>query len=99
MKEKTLIGYCGVDSGQILLVDPCYVEDGLNYDRVCDVAQGDNVNKESARGVVTCTRYGDGVFPVIATGDPQSPDSVTILFTKNPEFKGTPELDESWTKE
>lgn len=27
MMEQKLIGYCGVDSGQILLTDPCYVKD------------------------------------------------------------------------
>jgi hypothetical protein len=28
--ERKLIGYCGVDSGQILLTDPCYVSDFLS---------------------------------------------------------------------
>lgn len=33
--ERILLGHCAVDSGQILLVDPAYVIDGLNYDEVC----------------------------------------------------------------
>lgn len=33
--ERILLGYCGVDSGQILLVDPCYVENGLDYNDAC----------------------------------------------------------------
>jgi hypothetical protein len=30
MPKKQLIGYCGVDSGQILLTDPCYLKDFVN---------------------------------------------------------------------
>ena len=25
MTDGTLVGHCGVDSGQIMLIDPCYV--------------------------------------------------------------------------
>lgn len=28
--EEVLIGHCDVDSGQILLCDPCYIKDGFN---------------------------------------------------------------------
>lgn len=38
MKEFTgtkLLGHCPVDSGQIILVDPCYVDKGFDYDEVC----------------------------------------------------------------
>ena len=27
MKKKTLLGYCGVDSGQLMIADPCYLSD------------------------------------------------------------------------
>lgn len=29
------LGHVGVDSGQIILVDPCYVDKGFDYDEVC----------------------------------------------------------------
>lgn len=29
------LGEVGVDSGQIILVDPCYVDKGFDYDEVC----------------------------------------------------------------
>lgn len=32
MNERKLIGYCGVDSGQIMLTDPCYVKDFVDDD-------------------------------------------------------------------
>jgi len=35
MRTRVRLGECGVDSGQILLVDPCYVENGLDYNDVC----------------------------------------------------------------
>ena len=30
MIKKEIIGYCAVDSGQILLTDPCYLKDWIN---------------------------------------------------------------------
>lgn len=33
--ERILLGHCAVDSGQILLVDPCYANKGFDYDEVC----------------------------------------------------------------
>ena len=30
MTTRKLIGYCGVDSGQIMLSDPCYVKDFID---------------------------------------------------------------------
>ncbi len=32
--EKVLLGYCPVDSGQILMVDPCYADEGFDYNAV-----------------------------------------------------------------
>jgi hypothetical protein len=33
--EKVLLGHCPVDSGQILMVDPCYADEGFDYEAVC----------------------------------------------------------------
>lgn len=72
-ETKILIGSCGVDSGQIMIVDPCYVIDGKfskqQYDECCTVTLG----KESAGqimnslAVVASSGIGDGYYPVYAT--------------------------------
>jgi len=76
------VGSCGVDSGQILFVDPCYLHDWVNgeydddsdYGRCCSVT----LSKEGAGGVVlnkgaevvaTQTAYGDGFYPVFIMKD------------------------------
>ena len=53
MKNKTkLAGFCGVDSGQIMVIDPCYAFNdnytgnddaatGGNYDAICRVSIAD----------------------------------------------------------
>lgn len=76
---EKIIGYCGVDSGQILLIDPCYVWDddfnpngeptGLPYDTACRITISDKGAGEVANGVVTGTYHGDGNYPVIAEMD------------------------------
>ena len=76
---EKIIGYCGVDSGQILLIDPCYVWDdqfnadgeptGGDYDTACRITLGKDRAGEVAGGVVTSTLHGDGSYPVIAECD------------------------------
>ena len=48
--ETKLAGYCGVDSGQIMVIDPCYAfqdsytgnaATGGNYDAICRVSLAD----------------------------------------------------------
>jgi hypothetical protein len=36
--ERVSLGGCAVDSGQLIIVDPCYVKDGLDYEGVCNVS-------------------------------------------------------------
>ena len=69
-KESNIIGYCPVDSGQILLIDPCYVWDGDSeeYEEACHITLGEGAG-EVKLGVVTKTAYGDGLYPVKATYD------------------------------
>jgi len=59
-----LAGQCGVDSGQIIMVDPCYVEDGLNYEEVCRVTLGDQRSGPADAGVAMSSGYGDGSYNV-----------------------------------
>lgn len=79
MKRK-LLGYCAVDSGQILLVDPCYLSewvdgesDGDNhYAIACRTTQSREQGGEmlissiAGRGVVASSGLGDGNYPVYA---------------------------------
>lgn len=60
--ERRILGICGVDSGQILLVDPCYIEDSFSYDECCRVTNG-----PVCEGVGVSTGLGDGSYEVIGT--------------------------------
>ena len=76
-----LLGYVSVDSGQLILVDPCYLKDwrdgpfDLNlkpdnhYAECCmaslSVKRGGEVFREL--GVCFSTGWGDGIYPVYGT--------------------------------
>ena len=84
MRKK--IGECGVDSGQILLIDPCYVYKGDDYDECCKVTLSEDKAGETTLGVVTSTYSGDGVYPVYASTDEHGAImSVEIVFKKSEE--------------
>jgi hypothetical protein len=63
-------GVCAVDSGQILFVDPCYVEGGLDYEAVCGITLGDipygKILAEGVggTGVAMSSGCGDGGYAV-----------------------------------
>src|SRR3990167_9812136 len=79
MKRK-LLGYCAVDSGQILLVDPCYLSEWVDgeyegdnhYAIACHTTMGKDQGGEmlissiAGRGVVASSGLGDGNYPVYA---------------------------------
>ena len=87
MPKGELIGHCGVDSGQILLIDPCYVYkddygSGGDYDQCCQITLSDAKAGQTDLGVVTSTAYGDGTYPVDAQRDAHGRiKQVTITFT------------------
>lgn len=71
MKNKKLIGHLGVDSGQLMICDPCYALDDNNYKKVCNmtIAQhiGEVVIKDVAGNCIAFkTNTGDGAYPVYA---------------------------------
>lgn len=82
-KKKTWkkeIGFCPVDSGQIMLVDPCYLkkwkdgdytgkDDDNDYARACEVTLGEESAGQTfgELAVVSSTGFGDGKYPVVAT--------------------------------
>lgn len=79
--SEELVGTVSVDSGQILLIDPCYItkdfegeydesvaKTELNYAACCNVTCDDlSVGEVGTLGVVTRSGYGDGMYPVYAT--------------------------------
>lgn len=79
--KKRLVGHCAVDSGMIMIVDPCYVIDPedpplYTYDAACNVSLSEKragelklVNGSAATCVVSATNIGDGSFPVFANYD------------------------------
>lgn len=70
MSETSLmkVGVVGVDSGRIMLLDPCYEGKVRINDVVTDLGIADVRHVESAvnLGIVAPTGVGDGLFPVIA---------------------------------
>jgi len=75
------IGKVSVDSGQIMIADPCYL-DSLSddyYENVCAATEQGAGNAKMfthfGMAVVTRTAYGDGLYPVKA----EMNDSGTIL--------------------
>jgi len=85
MNSFTRIGSFGVDSGTVMIVDPCYVLDGagkyplsFGHDWGEFIAMNlmdddgnhlDSKELSGAMGVVSSTGYGDGVYPVYARKD------------------------------
>jgi len=85
-KREVEIGTVGVDSGTLLLIDPCYLkyikelregdfEEG--WQKFCKNTLFPMHNYEIsadtiADGVVFTTAYGDGGFPVVATVDDEN---------------------------
>ena len=69
---RQLIGRFGVDSGQAMVGDPCYLEswgqdNEFNYDKACDVTIKNKFGVLShGMSVVFETGYGDGAYPVYA---------------------------------
>ena len=59
--ERILLGTCGVDSGQLIIVDPCYVDKGFDYNKVCcshTVASGGGKTSEMFSGYTYHDGYG-----------------------------------------
>lgn len=91
-----LIGYCPVDSGLIMLCDPCYVLDqeprpNKYSEDICKTLED---GKETSQvlhnmAVVTKTAYGDGQYPVYITRNKEGRISSAIIDFDN--LYGDPE--------
>lgn len=79
MPDYKLIGYCAVDSGQILMTDPCYAlpeagksnNDTLHYTDLIELGRKNNwesqevlVTSVAGTGVNIAGFGGDGSYPV-----------------------------------
>lgn len=79
-KTLRLIGHVGVDSGQVMITDPCYLDGwkadefdsvdaplNYSYSGACAATLGENGGAEigsGTQGVASRTAHGDGCFPV-----------------------------------
>ena len=75
MMETKLAGYCGVDSGQIMVIDPCYAFNdeyfgvggkptGGNYDAICRVSLADTFGEFP----LPANGYSQGIGVVTSSG-------------------------------
>jgi len=81
MKKEIILGSFGVDSGQVLIIDPCYLAKWKNgevdfekkeyindYDEACKITCSKKMGGEHSKfGIVSSTGYGDGSYEVEAT--------------------------------
>ena len=94
------LGSVSVDSGQVIIVDPCYLkywEDGdyepssetheNSYDECCKATISKQRGGEVLDGlaVVSSTGWGDGIYPVYANKEEGRIMSLHIFFDGGPE--------------
>ena len=79
MMEWKQIGFVGVDSGTLMISDPCYTvgTETLEWDEFCEnhlFKDGADLGSEwdDGTGVTAATRWGDGKYPVFALFDDRS---------------------------
>lgn len=68
-ENAVYLGSAGVDSGQLLITDPCYISDTevFNYKNMETTSSNELINKHGACvGIVMRTQVGDGSFPIFA---------------------------------
>ena len=86
--ERKLIGWVSVDSGTVIVTDPCYVDEGFSYDEMHE-KWGDfnNTHISGPRdlGVVVQTAWGDGSYPVYAEIQQGRVMRVTVEFDEYPD--------------
>lgn len=76
--KRVQVGSCGVDSGQIMIADPCYLIDGdfseKHYEEACEITLSEDRAGplmydmgHEGKAVVASSGIGDGFYPVYAT--------------------------------
>lgn len=80
------VGICCVDSGQLLIVDPCYLplKDDAIYDEYCKehnkFVNEIVISKPFGIGVITSTGYGDGGYEVFIKKEKNRVKEIKIVF-------------------
>lgn len=104
--ERRQIGHIMVDSGQIFIIDPCYLDHWKHgdyaanvppdnsYARVTDAMFAGGGFAEAERGVV-CSSDGDSIYPVYATIDDQGYISKIEIILRGEESEESENEDES----
>ena len=70
--KRIQIGKVSVDSGQILIIDPAYtchctaVQDIKAVMNSCEPKMWTKLTVAGGRAVISRTRFGDGLYPVVA---------------------------------
>nr|WP_263327860.1 DUF4241 domain-containing protein [Neobacillus sp. Marseille-Q6967] len=72
--NKEIVGRVAVDSGQLLITDPCYLEKKSNeslYEEVCKKTTSPKRLGQVLNGLAfaTSSGYGDGIYDVFAEKD------------------------------
>ena len=64
-------GACGVDSGQLMITDPCYaITDSEVYKKIMDTTLSEKrigdvvIHSKAGNCIALCTNTGDGMYPV-----------------------------------
>lgn len=87
------IGFCAVDSGQLVLVDPCYImpqdkrtldDDQLDYNQLFDIRYGKGDPAEQAQEIIFSGIAGNGVVFDSGIGDGNYP--VYAKFVDDPDM-------------
>jgi hypothetical protein len=96
-KKNVPVGKFGVDSGQVLIVDPCYLEEWqvkkredekgylseLTYHNVATTTLNEEFQVGMFEGVASSTGYGDGCYTVYADFNKDGlVEQLTIRFLK-----------------
>ena len=94
-----LIGHVDVDSGTLMIGDPCYLDGGFDYDKWCDQLnfEGNGVlvgpddfdnEKFGSSTVAFSTLHGDGGYPVYAYFEMRGGERrvSAVLVDTNPEY-------------
>ena len=84
MKNTKLLGQVGVDSGQLLITDPCYLENEIpNYKTLCEISGQINYKWGHAGAGFKLDGFGgDGLFPVYGVYEDGMLVEMRVVFKK-----------------
>ena len=91
--QRIHVGDCAVDSGQLMIVDPCYLHDWVageyggdsHYAECCKVTCKIGAGQIfNGLAVVSATAIGDGLYPVYITMQDGLPIKMEVCFDEGP---------------